>query len=187
MIKKVDELFGGAKVLTYDRFHDNRGFFQECTKIEEMRKYVPDFNVVVRNMSASYGGVFRGLHAQRNKPQGKLVQCITGMITDFFIDGRKDSPTFGQGGAVRISGASATAIWLPPGFLHGFFVETDFAVVQYECDQPYDPESECGVYALDPELDIKLPEYLGGLIDQIEMSAKDKALPSFKDWEAISL
>jgi len=173
--------------LTFKRHHDDRGFFQECTKASEIKKHIPGFEMKVRNMSASYGGVLRGLHCQRKKPQGKLLQCVTGNIIDFFVDGRKGSPTYGQSGSIRISGASPQAIWIPPGFLHGFFVESDFAVIQYECDQEYDPESDGGVNPLDPDLDIPILAYLGGNLDYATISKKDKALPLFKDWEAIDI
>ena len=48
------------------------------------------------NHSRSAAGTLRGLHAQRRRPQGKLIRCIAGEIFDVAVDIRRGSPTFAR-------------------------------------------------------------------------------------------
>ena len=78
-------------------FKDQRGFFFEIFKKNEFNEILKKkFNFVQDNLSYSYKGVLRGLHYQKNKPQGKLVRVVCGSIYDVVVDIRKNSPTFGK-------------------------------------------------------------------------------------------
>lgn len=49
------------------------------------------------NQSASTKGVLRGLHFQKQHPQGKLVRVINGTVFDVVVDLRSHSGTYGNG------------------------------------------------------------------------------------------
>lgn len=55
------------------------------------------------NQSMSVKGVLRGLHYQKEHPQGKLVRAIKGTVFDVAVDLRKDSKTFGKWYGVELS------------------------------------------------------------------------------------
>ena len=155
---------------------DARGFFCERFRKDVFAEagFDPD-SFVQDNFSRSLPGVVRGLHAQYNEPQGKLVTCISGRIFDVAVDLRVASPTFGQSINAELSGEEPRWLWVPAGFAHGFCVLGDEpADVLYKVDRVYSASGECGVRWDDPELEIAWPQDRPPLL-----SPKDKALPDF--------
>jgi dTDP-4-dehydrorhamnose 3,5-epimerase len=146
----------GLKLIEPRIFKDSRGYFYESWNAERYWALgLPDF--VQDNLSRSARGVFRGLHLQYRNAQAKLVSCICGSIRDFAVDLRKDSPTFGQWEAVTLSGCNKKQLFLPEGFAHGFYVNSETALVTYKAAGPYSPEYEVCLRASDPALGISLP------------------------------
>lgn len=155
-------------------FKDERGWFQE---LEKTAWGCPDFKQT--NSSWSQFGVLRGLHLQKNNPQGKLVHCLKGTIYDVWIDLRPHSPTFKSWGAMQIQAEIGESVYLPPGLAHGFFVMSKFALVVYQCTTHYDKESDGGVYWRDPEINIEWP-FSPGLTPIL--SDKDRKLPPVSEY-----
>jgi dTDP-4-dehydrorhamnose 3,5-epimerase len=137
-------------------FEDSRGYFFESYRLDKINEYIdPNVQFLQDNESKSKYGVVRGLHMQRGKfAQTKLVRVLQGKILDVAVDVRKDSPTFGQHISVELSGENKKQIYIPHGFLHGFAVLSEEAVVSYKCDNYYNKESEDGVNPLSEELNI---------------------------------
>jgi dTDP-4-dehydrorhamnose 3,5-epimerase len=139
-------------------FEDPRGFFFESYNrraFKEATGLDPQF--VQDNQSFSVRNVLRGLHYQVRQPQGKLITALAGEIFDVAIDLRRSSPTFGQWASVTLSGGSHRAIWIPPGFGHGFLVLSEHALVQYKATDYYAPEHERTVLWKDAHLAIAWP------------------------------
>jgi dTDP-4-dehydrorhamnose 3,5-epimerase len=117
------------------RIHrDDRGFFLEIFNEERARATAPQaLPAAIRqiNQSRSQRNVLRGLHYQLGRPQGKLVTVLHGEIFDVAADVRRGSPTFGRWTGVCLSGDTPRAVWIPPGFAHGFCVLSDGADVVY--------------------------------------------------------
>jgi hypothetical protein len=86
--------------------------------------------------------------------QAKLVYCVQGRILDIAVDVRKDSPTFGQSFAVELTEENRWQLFVPKGFLHGYSVLSETALVGYKCDDFYNKESECGIHPLDKTVNI---------------------------------
>ncbi|MQK95480.1 dTDP-4-dehydrorhamnose 3,5-epimerase, partial [Escherichia coli] len=91
-----------------------------------------DVTFVQDNHSASQQGVLRGLHYQHQQPQGKLIRVIEGKIFDVAVDLRRSSPTCGQWVGVWLSADTFQQLWIPPGFAHGFWVQSATAQVLYK-------------------------------------------------------
>ena len=106
--------------------------------------------------------------------QAKLVYCIQGKIIDVAIDVRKNSPTFGKSFAIELSEENRFQLFVPIGFLHGYSVLSETALVGYKCDDFNNKESECGINPLDFTINIDW---------QIPL---EKQLISEKDQNAIS-
>ncbi len=128
-----------------------------------------DFGFVKDNLSRSRQGTLRGLHYQRQKPQGKLVQVIAGTIFDVAVDLREKSTTYGKWVGVRFSAAEGASLWIPPGFAHGFYVMSEMADVFYKCTDYYQPGDECCIRWDSPSLAINWP-----LLDKYPLSLSDK-------------
>jgi dTDP-4-dehydrorhamnose 3,5-epimerase len=139
-------------------FEDPRGFFFESynrRSFKEATGLDPDF--VQDNQSFSVRNVLRGLHYQLRQPQGKLIMALAGEIFDVAVDLRRSSPTFGKWTSATLSGGTHRALWIPPGFAHGFLVLSEHALIHYKASDYYAPEHERTVLWNDPELAIAWP------------------------------
>ncbi|MBX7219862.1 MAG: dTDP-4-dehydrorhamnose 3,5-epimerase [Blastocatellia bacterium] len=138
-------------------FRDTRGFFLETYQARKYREGGIDVTFVQDNHSRSSRGTLRGLHAQRTKPQGKLVRVIQGEIYDVAVDIRPHSPTFGRWVGLTLSAENFLQVFVPPGFAHGFCVVSETAEVEYKCTDFYNPGDEIGICWNDPALAIPWP------------------------------
>ncbi len=59
---------------------DKRGYFMETYNQNDMAQAGLDMVFVQDNQSSSVKGVLRGLHFQKQYPQGKLVRVIRGEV-----------------------------------------------------------------------------------------------------------
>ena len=148
----------------------------ETFHIERYRKLLGmNLDFVQDNISRSSRNVLRGMHFQRNYPQGKIVKASRGEILDVIVDLRKDSPTYGTWESFKLSEQNKLQVWIPPGFAHGFLVMSDSADFEYKCTEYYHPEDEHCLMWNDPEVKIDWPTN-----DPI-LSEKDKKGLSLKD------
>jgi dTDP-4-dehydrorhamnose 3,5-epimerase len=152
-------------------FHDERGFFLETFHERKYREGGIQASFVQDNHSRSVKGTLRGLHSQREHPQGKLVRVIEGEIWDVAADVRRGSPTFARWVGVTLSAENFHQLYVPPGFVHGFCVLSEIAQVEYKCTDFYAPSDEQSVIWNDPDIGIEWP-----LTDPI-ISPKDRAAP----------
>ncbi|WP_338367071.1 dTDP-4-dehydrorhamnose 3,5-epimerase [uncultured Pseudoalteromonas sp.] len=156
-------------------FGDDRGFFYETFQAERYKQIGIDLSFVQDNRSRSSKGVLRGLHFQKNKPQGKLVTVTDGEVFDVAVDLRPKSETFGQYESILLTGENKLQFYVPPGFAHGFCVISNTADFQYKCTDYYDPNDESGLLWSDKELKIQWP------ISTPLLSEKDKVQPTFNE------
>jgi len=138
-------------------FGDERGFFLESWNRRAFAAAGLDVDFVQDNHSRSRRGVLRGLHYQVERPQGKLVRVVAGEILDVAVDLRRSSPTFGRHVSVVLSADNRQALWVPPGFAHGFLVLSDSADVLYKTTEYWYPEHDRTLLWSDPALGIRWP------------------------------
>ncbi|MDE7257144.1 MAG: dTDP-4-dehydrorhamnose 3,5-epimerase, partial [Clostridia bacterium] len=96
---KVEKNVGGIEglhIIEPSVHGDSRGYFTETYNQRDMHEAGLDMVFVQDNQSMSTKGVLRGLHFQKQYPQGKLVRVIKGRVFDVAVDMRKDSKTFGK-------------------------------------------------------------------------------------------
>ncbi len=74
--------------------------------------------------------VLRGLHGDHKT--WKLVSCVWGRLFEVVADMRPDSPTFKKWDSLVLSSDEYSQVLIPPGFVNGYYVETDFAVFHYK-------------------------------------------------------
>ncbi len=157
----------GVLIIEPKVFGDQRGFFKEIFHGERYKAAGINLTFVQDNFSRSSRGVLRGLHFQKTKPQGKLVQCLRGRIYDVAVDIKPNSPSFGKFVGIELSDENHLQLYVPPGFAHGFCVLSESADISYKCTDFYDPDDEGGVAWDDPDLAIDWR------IDKPTLSAKD--------------
>lgn len=140
---------------------DSRGYFMETYNQNDMREAGLDMVFVQDNQSMSTKGVLRGLHTQKEHPQGKLVRVIRGRVFDVAVDLRPSSPTYGQWYGLELSAENKKQLYVSPGFAHGFLVLSDVAEFCYKVTDFYHPNDELGIAWNDPVIGIQWPEVVG--------------------------
>lgn len=124
---------------------DSRGYFMETYNKHDMEEAGLNLNFVQDNQSMSVKGVLRGLHFQKQYPQGKLVRVIKGKVFDVAVDLRKDSKTYGKWFGVELTEDNKKQFYISEGFAHGFLVLSDVAEFCYKVTDFYHPGDEGGL------------------------------------------
>ena len=170
---------------------DHRGYFMETYNQRDMAEHGLNMVFVQDNQSMSTKGVLRGLHAQREHPQGKLVRVIQGRVFDVAVDFRPGSETYGQWYGVELTAENKKQFYISEGFAHGFLVLSDTAEFCYKVTDFYHPNDETGIAWNDPSIGIQWPgvvgEYRGSASADgycledgtpLKLSEKDQKLPN---------
>ena len=147
----------GLYIIEPKVFGDNRGYFMETYSEKDFFEAGLTMKFVQDNQSKSKKGVLRGLHFQKEHPQGKLVRAVSGEVFDVAVDIRKGSKTFGKWFGVTLSSENKKMFYIPEGFAHGFLVLSDEAEFAYKCTDFYHPEDEGGLRYNDSEVGIEWP------------------------------
>ena len=168
----------GLYVIEPTVFKDERGYFVETYNQNDMKEAGLDMVFVQDNQSMSTRGVLRGLHFQKQFPQGKLVRVVRGKVFDVAVDLRSDSKTYGKWFGVELSAENMKQFYIPEGFAHGFLVLSDEAEFCYKCTDFYHPGDEGGLAWNDPEIGVECPLEEG--VDLI-ISEKDQKWKGLKD------
>lgn len=140
---------------------DNRGYFTETYNQRDMAEQGLDMVFVQDNQSMSVKGVLRGLHFQKQYPQGKLIRVIHGRVFDVAVDLRPGSPSYGKWNGVELSAENGLQVYIPEGFAHGYLVLSERAEFCYKCTDFYHPGDEGGIAWNDPEIGIAWPGVCG--------------------------
>ena len=151
----------GLYIIEPTVFGDNRGYFMETYNQADMEQAGLTMKFVQDNQSMSVKGVLRGLHFQKQYPQGKLVRAIKGRVFDVAVDLRADSKTYGQWYGVELTEENKKQFYISEGFAHGFLVLSDTAEFCYKCTDFYHPGDEGGLAWNDPTIGIQWPELAG--------------------------
>ncbi len=133
---------------------DARGYFMETYNQRDMEENGLNMVFVQDNQSSSSKGVLRGLHFQKEFPQGKLVRVIKGSVFDVAVDLRTKSETYGKWFGVELTEDNKKQFYIPEGFAHGFLVLSDVAEFCYKCTDFYHPGDEGGLAWNDLEIGI---------------------------------
>lgn len=160
-IKVTQAPIEGLFVIESTVHGDSRGYFMETYNQNDMHEAGLDMVFVQDNQSMSTKGVLRGLHFQKQYPQGKLVRVIKGKVFDVAVDLRKDSSTYGQWYGVELTEENKKQFYISEGFAHGFLVLSDVAEFCYKVTDFYHPGDEGGLAWNDPEIGIQWPEVVG--------------------------
>ncbi len=147
----------GLCVITPAVHGDSRGYFMETYNQNDMHEAGLNMVFVQDNQSMSRRGVLRGLHYQKQFPQGKLVRVLKGRVFDVAVDLRTNSETYGMWYGVELTEDNKMQYYISKGFAHGFLVLSDVAIFAYKCTDFYHPGDEGGLIWNDSEIGIEWP------------------------------
>ena len=159
----------GVMVIEPTVFKDPRGCFLETYHHVKFQEGGIGLPFVQDNFSSSIQHTLRGLHLQTVRPQGKLIRVVKGEVFDVAVDVRKGSPTYASWYGLTLKAETYTQLYIPPGFAHGFCVQSEVAEVEYKCTDVYAPEGEVTIKWNDEEIGIEWP------IHSPLLSSKDEA------------
>ena len=155
--RKDGKVISGLYVIEPEIHKDERGYFMETYNKKDFEDAGLSMEFVQDNQSSSVRGVLRGLHYQKQYPQGKLVRAVRGSVFDVAVDLRTYSDTYGMWYGVELSEDNKKQFYIPEGFAHGFLVLSERAEFAYKCTDFYHPGDEGGLIYNDPDIGVKWP------------------------------
>jgi len=165
----------GAYLVEVECHRDERGFFARsfCEDEFAAKGLVDRFTQSSISFNERRGTV-RGMHfATAPHAETKIVRCIAGAMHDVIVDLRPRSPTYLESISVELSARNRRALYIPPGFAHGFQTLMEATEVLYMIDRPFVLEAARGIRWNDPAIHIEWPEVISVI------SSKDLQFP---DW-----
>jgi dTDP-4-dehydrorhamnose 3,5-epimerase len=172
-VQIVDLPLAGLKLLLPRVMTDARGSFVEAFHAPRFREAGIEHEFVQDNLVCSKQGTLRGLH-YAVPAQAKLVLVTRGRTYDVAVDLRPESPTFGHWYGKYLDATEREAIFLPPGFAHGYCVTSETADVWYKVSSVYDAAAERQIRWNDPDLAVTWP------VPEPLLSERDHAAESFR-------
>lgn len=171
----VPTALAGAFIVEPERMADERGFFARTWCREAFARQGIDVEIVQASVSHNRrAGTLRGMHfAWPPSREGKLVRCERGAVHDVIVDLRPDSPTFTKHVAVELNEDSRRALYIPPGFAHGFQTLADETEVLYMMTDSYRAELADGVRFDDVAFGIRWPRPVTVIVE------RDRTYPDF--------
>ncbi len=136
----------GAYIIDLEPRLDERGFFARTFCMREFAEHglathFPQCNLSRNNRR----GTLRGMHYEAPpSAESKLVRCTAGAIFDVIVDLRRSSPTCHRWTSVELTAVTGRALFVPPGFAHGFLTLSDDTDVVYHMGDFYRPEAARG-------------------------------------------
>ncbi len=160
---------------------DDRGGLIKDYNIDTFKTAGIEHDLKETFYTISKRGVIRALHFQLDKPQPKLMRCISGKVWYVIVDLRPDSETFGQHRHMELSGDDPTCILCPAGFGQGYLVIED-SVMSYKASEVFYGPGDAGIMYNDPDIGIDWPFELIGGKENLIISEKDLKLMSLKEY-----
>ncbi|MGQ9819408.1 MAG: dTDP-4-dehydrorhamnose 3,5-epimerase family protein [Candidatus Kapaibacteriales bacterium] len=194
-----DSKINEVKIISINKYSDERGFLSEIFKSSELKRFGFDFEIKQINHSFSkVKWTLRGLHYQaKPKEQTKVVGCLSGAIFDVAVDIRKNSPTFGKFVSFLLTGENIEPnvqnelfkieadnklapyhfVVIPKGFAHGLLTLMDNSSVLYFLDNEFSQENDRSISWCDEMIKINWPGERTSFI----LSAKDRNAPQLSE------
>ena len=173
-VKNYSNTLKDIKIAEGIFFEDLRGSLKKTMYSDLLFEYMGSISEVI--CTTSKVNVVRGLHYQSEPHQlKKFVTCVSGEILDVFLDIRKDSPTFGQFGTIKLHSKDNYAVLIPEGFAHGYSTLSEESIVVYLQSGNFDKDCDRSINPLSLNID--------WLVENPIVSEKDKNAASFQGFK----
>lgn len=168
--KEYNEI-AGLLVLTSPLHHDDRGYFLENWKKNDLIKFgVPeDFfdNDLQNNVSVSNKGTLRGMHCQG---WAKLMTVAWGTFRMCFVDLRRESTTYKKVTCLDVK--PGMAVFVPEGVANGAQSLVENGILNYIVTGYYNPnEKYLGITPLDSKLNLPWDMTTTPIISEKDMNS----------------
>lgn len=138
--------FGGLKLISLEKFTDERGDFLKTFNRSWFDNFELDFKIEEEFFSTSKKNVIRGMHFQKPPfDHHKLVRCLSGEVLDVVVDLRKSSQNFKKCKSIILSDKRNEMLFIPRGFAHGFLAIEDNSIMQYLVSAVHSKDHDCGI------------------------------------------
>jgi dTDP-4-dehydrorhamnose 3,5-epimerase len=174
-VRFTDAGLPGAWLLELEPIEDERGFFARTFSEEEFAAHGLVARYPQGNLSWNRRrGTLRGMHYQAAPyREAKLVRCVRGAIHDVIVDLRPGSSSRCRWIGVDLDAEGRSALYVPPGFAHGFVTLRDDTEVVYQMGEVYVAGAARGVRWNDPAFDIRWP------LEPVVISERDRGYPDY--------
>ncbi len=134
------------------------------------------FTVVEVNHVVNHkAGTIRGFHFQHSPFQeAKVLTVLSGSVYDVLCNVHPLEPTAPRYLPFELHARDANALYIPPGYAHGYQTLEDHTVMLYLHNEDYDPLRYARFNPLDPELAVPWP------LTVSQISAADRQAPSWR-------
>lgn len=151
----IKNKISGVQLIQHLEFIDYRGMnkviFERLDKQTKLK-----FNIEQSLVTVSKQNVIRGLHYSKSPHnQHMLVTCMAGNLTDYCVDIRIGSPTFGNVTITNLSTKSRVSLFFPSGVAHGYEIKSDDTAVLYHLSKKYQPSQEFTLNPFDSRIGIE--------------------------------
>ena len=155
----IEQRLAGLVVIESDVFPDERGAITRAWMPQEFQDHGLSTEIAQCLLAFNHRrGTIRGMHYQAEPArQHKTTRVTRGAVFDVAVDLRPDSPTYCQWVGTELSADNRRALYIPPGFAHGYQTLTDDAEVFYFVSHGYSPADQRGVRYNDPAFGIAWP------------------------------
>jgi dTDP-4-dehydrorhamnose 3,5-epimerase len=125
---------------------DDRGSFVKMFRKDVFADHGMEIMFAEEYYTYSEKGVLRGLHFQvPPHDHAKVVTCLAGRVLDAIVDLRVGSPTYGRHALFELNADNGKTIYLPSGIAHGFYVQSEGAMLLYKVTSLYSPSHDTGI------------------------------------------
>ncbi len=176
MFEIIPSKIDGCFEIIFKNLVDNRGIFTKTYHINAFKDLNIKFEFAEEYFSYSKKNVFRGMHYQAPpNALDKLIFCPHGSITDYVIDLRSNSKTYGEWASFKLNSETPKAVFVPKGLAHGFYVTSELGIVQCKSSGVFDGPT-------DKTISYKSFSFAKDIIDPI-LSEKDINAESFENFK----
>jgi len=174
-VKFLGTPLAGAFVIETEPMEDARGSFARLWCRDEFAAHGIAMEVAQSSVSHNIAaGTLRGMHFQwPPSREAKFVRCERGRVHDVIVDLRPEAPTFTRHFALELDGDAHNALYVPPGFAHGFQTLVANSDVVYLMADVHRPDLEGSVRYNDPTFGIVWP------LAVTSISGRDRDTPDF--------
>lgn len=160
MNNRHSESILGVVHVQVDEVSDWRGALYELFRSSNIKdKYNVDFPTSQITISKSKANVLRGIHlSSPDVSQIKIVHCITGSMTDYLVDLRRESPTFLEKIKIDLDSLNPSILIVPHGVGHAYITHESGAMIFYAFSSEFNLEKQITVSPFDNEIGFNYPE-----------------------------
>ena len=173
-MKFVRQKIPGLFLIIPDLHEDERGIFRRSFCQSEFHAHGIEFEVKQGNISQNFKKhTMRGFHYQKApSEEAKVISCVAGTIHNIVLDLRKESETYHQWQALRISAEDKESIFVPAGCANAFLTMADNTTVHYYMGDVFKPNSYRGIRYNDPKFAFEWPSE-PKVISEKDLNLKD--------------